>query len=122
MMEMADYWLLEKQLVHKLFKVLVPRFESYRGPVTKIFNAPREYPAAPSRSYFKRSILELRGNPYPPILPDASYRNKHLIHNVLLEAAMREFKAEEREKKLESQEQENETEKVQMIVEEKSKE
>lgn len=98
-MEMADYWLLEKQLVHKLFKVICPRFENYQGPVTKMFNAPREYPALPERAYFKRSVLELKGNPYPPILPDISYRNKNLIHNVLLNNARRDFYKENKQEK-----------------------
>ncbi|CAG9808607.1 unnamed protein product [Chironomus riparius] len=106
MMEMADYWLLEKQLVHKLFKVLCPRFENENGSVTKMFNAPRVYPADPKRAYFKRVVLELKGNPYPTITPDSSYRNKNLIHNVLLDAAMKDFYAEkERQQQLLEQEQ-----------------
>ncbi|XP_065075837.1 large ribosomal subunit protein bL17m-like [Ochlerotatus camptorhynchus] len=35
-MEMADYWLTEKQLVHKLFKVLAPRFEEYKVSSTRM--------------------------------------------------------------------------------------
>lgn len=91
---MADYWLLEKQLVHKLFKVICPRFENANSSVTRMFNAPRQYPADPKRVYFKRVVLELKGNPYPAITPDVSYRNKNLIHNVLLEAAMKDYYAE----------------------------
>lgn len=94
MMEMADYWLLEKQLVHKLFKVLCPRFESCNGPVTTMFNAPRKYPSDEKKRYYKRVVLELKGNPYPPILPPSTYRNKSLIHNVLLDAAMKDYYAE----------------------------
>lgn len=106
-MEMADYWLLEKQLVHKLFKVLCPRFENANGSVTKMFNAPRLYPADPNgRTHFKRVVLELKGNPYPSISPDSSYRNKNLIHNVLLDAAMKDFYAEkERQQQLSEKEQ-----------------
>lgn len=104
MMDMADYWLLEKQLVHKLFKVICPRFENLNGPATKMFNAPRQYPADPKRAYFKRVVLELKGNPYPAITPDLSYRNKNLIHNVLLEAAMKDFRAErERQQEVNSE-------------------
>lgn len=88
---MADYWMLEKQLVHKLFKVLVPRFQNFTSPVTTMYRAPREYPAPTHKKlYFERSLLELKGNPYPAIANN-TYRNKNLIHNVLLDAAKREF-------------------------------
>ena len=56
-MELADFWILEKQLVHKLFKVLVPRYEDYTHAVTKMYKAPRNYPG----HYHARSVLELRG-------------------------------------------------------------
>lgn len=88
-METADFWLLEKQLVHKLFKVLVPRFENYNISYTRMFRAPKDYPG-PS---FERSVLELRGNPYPPLYPDQS-QNRNLIHNVLLDEARKEFRKE----------------------------
>ncbi|XP_067644850.1 large ribosomal subunit protein bL17m [Eurosta solidaginis] len=88
-MELADYWLLEKQLVHKLFKVLVPRFESSNLSYTRIYKAPRDYPGM----YYKKSVLELRGNPYPPLLPDYS-NNRNLIHNVLLDEARKDYRRE----------------------------
>jgi hypothetical protein len=56
-MELADYWLLEKQLVHKLFKVLVPRFENCPVSYTRMYRAPRPCPGPK----FKRAVLELRG-------------------------------------------------------------
>lgn len=56
-MEMADFWLLEKQLVHKLFKVLAPRFENYTISYTRMYKASRLYP----EGQYPRSILELRG-------------------------------------------------------------
>ena len=57
-MEMADWWLEEKQLVHKLFKVLVPRYQDYPTAYTRIFNGPNTYPA---KAYGGTSILELKG-------------------------------------------------------------
>jgi hypothetical protein len=56
-MELADYWLLEKQLVHKLFKVLVPRFENSPVSYTRMYRAPRPCPG----HKYKRAVLELRG-------------------------------------------------------------
>ncbi|XP_045480073.1 39S ribosomal protein L17, mitochondrial [Harmonia axyridis] len=88
-MEMADYWLIEKQLVHKLFKVLVPRFQDYNVSYTKLYRAPK--PPIPGDQNPK-AVLELRGHPYPSLLPDNS-SNKNLIHNVLLEEAKRAYRA-----------------------------
>ncbi|XP_022221825.1 39S ribosomal protein L17, mitochondrial [Drosophila obscura] len=86
-MELADYWLLEKQLVHKLFKVLVPRYENYNVSYTRMYKAPRDYPGM----YYRQSVLELRGNPYPSLLMDQS-QNRNLLHNVLLDEARKEFR------------------------------
>lgn len=89
-MELADFYLLEKQLVHKLFKVLVPRFENCKVSYTRMYKAPREYPGV----YYKRSVLELRGNPYPPLLPDLT-RNRNFLHNILLDEAYKDFKRQQ---------------------------
>lgn len=86
-MELADYWLLEKQLVHKLFKVLVPRYENYNLSYTRMYKAPRDYPGI----YYRQSVLELRGNPYPTLATDHS-QNRNLLHNVLLDEARKEFR------------------------------
>jgi len=87
-MEMADYWILEKQIIHKLFKVLVPRFQDYQSSYTRIFKAPTEYPSG-----YEKVVIELKGNPYPSLLPDL-HQNRNLIHNVLLDEAKREYRAE----------------------------
>lgn len=55
-MDMANYWLLEKQLIHKLFKVLVPRYESYNVSYTRILKLSTMYP-----NNRARAVLELRG-------------------------------------------------------------
>ena len=57
-MEMADYWLDEKQLVHKLFKVLVPRYKDSKTSFTRMVLAPNTYPGKSSGS----AVLELRGS------------------------------------------------------------
>lgn len=94
-MAMADYWLLDKTLVHKLFKVFAPRYENYTTSLTRMYKAPREYPCLDiEKRYRARSVLELRGNPYPPIAPDQSQKNRNLIHNVLLDEAKKEFNRE----------------------------
>lgn len=120
-MEMADFWLLEKQLVHKLFKVLVPRYETSGKSYTVMHRAPKEYPGHTR----ERVVLELRGHPFPSVLPDTE-KNKYFIHNVLLDEARREYMREKMKEKnareeLESRMKENETvvttEKVEEIKE-----
>ncbi|KAK9870263.1 hypothetical protein WA026_006351 [Henosepilachna vigintioctopunctata] len=88
-MEMADYWLVEKQIVHKLFKVLVPRFQDYGISYTKLYRAPKR--PIPEDQY-EKAVLELRGNPYPPLL-HGTHNNKNLIHNILLEEAKKAYRA-----------------------------
>ncbi|VEN59010.1 unnamed protein product [Callosobruchus maculatus] len=84
-MEMADYWLVEKQLIHKLFKVLAPRYENYTVAYTRMLPAPRSYPG------YLKAVLELKGNPYPSLLPD-THTNRNLIHNVLLDEAKKAYR------------------------------
>ncbi|GJQ74977.1 mRpL17 [Trypoxylus dichotomus] len=86
-MEMADYWLIEKQLVHKLFKVLAPKYQDYTISYTRMYKAPRPYPG----EKHLKAVLELRGNPYPPLVPNAS-TNRNFIHNILLDEARREYR------------------------------
>lgn len=95
-MEMADFWLVEKQLVHKLFKVLVPRYETCPLSYTKMWKAPREYPG----SFRLRAVLELRGNPFPSLEQQTSTR-RNLLHNVLLDEARKESFREKLEKSAE---------------------
>lgn len=88
-MELANYWILEKQLVHKLFKVLVPRYQNYTTSFTKLHNAPCVYPGLP----YKRAVLELRGNVYPSVEQHNPYQHT-LLHNILLDAAGKEYRLE----------------------------
>ncbi|KAJ8919576.1 hypothetical protein NQ315_002198 [Exocentrus adspersus] len=87
-MEMADYWLVEKQCVHKLFKVLVPRYQNSTSSYTRLLSAPKPYPGTGDL----RAVLELKGNPYPSLLPD-THTNRNLIHNVLLDEAKKVYRS-----------------------------
>lgn len=69
-MELADFWLKEKQLVHKLFKVLVPRYIDFQSSFTSLYKmAPKYERNADTKreqweSYFlhrERAVLELKG-------------------------------------------------------------
>lgn len=57
-MDAASYWLSEKALVHKLFKVLVPRYENHQSAYTSLFKAPLAYP----KTFRATSVLELKGS------------------------------------------------------------
>lgn len=87
-MEMANYWLVEKQLIHKLFKVLVPRYMNYNISYSNIFNSPGAYP----NDGYKKAILELRGNPYPPLVQSFN-SNGNIIHNILLHEAKKAYRS-----------------------------
>ncbi|XP_026816346.1 39S ribosomal protein L17, mitochondrial [Rhopalosiphum maidis] len=102
-MEMADYWIEEKQLIHKLFKVLVPRFNDYQTSYTMLYRAPKAYPEI----VYPRSVLELRGNPFPAILPQRSDQ-RNFIHNVLLDEAKKAYRAEKYEEITKSLEEQRE--------------
>lgn len=56
-MELADYWIEEKQVVHKLFKVLAPRYQNYKVAYTRMYKLTGEYP----EGRYPRSVLELKG-------------------------------------------------------------
>uniref|UniRef100_A0A0B6YAR0 Large ribosomal subunit protein bL17m n=1 Tax=Arion vulgaris TaxID=1028688 RepID=A0A0B6YAR0_9EUPU len=85
-MELANFWLLEKDLVHKLFKVLVPRYKNYKTCYTDLHKLAITYPGYGSHN----GLLELRGNPWPPVI--AKQRDtKQLLSNVLLSAARRDY-------------------------------
>lgn len=87
-MEMANFWITEKQYIHKLFKVLAPRFQTCPLSYTRMYKAPKHYPDTTHR---ERAVLELRGNPYPALKPNLNF-NKNFIHNVLLEEAKKEYR------------------------------
>lgn len=56
-MELADYWIEEKQVIHKLFKVLAPRFENCTTAYTRVHKVTGNYPDG----RYPRTLLELRG-------------------------------------------------------------
>ncbi|XP_011496270.1 PREDICTED: 39S ribosomal protein L17, mitochondrial [Ceratosolen solmsi marchali] len=91
-MELANFWILEKQLIYKLFNVFVPRYKSYCTSFTRIYNCPRDYPG----SYRKKVVLELKGNPYPSIYTHSSDGN--LLQNVLLSEAKKQYHIKHYEK------------------------
>ncbi|KAI0979795.1 hypothetical protein GJ496_002993 [Pomphorhynchus laevis] len=94
-MQVMDYWILEKDLIHKMFKVLVPRFSHFSGPYTIQHRLSKEKPCKSKVDV----MLELKGNPYPRIIPDlTNYR--YTLTNVLIRNAIREVKNENKYKQI----------------------
>ncbi|ESN90216.1 hypothetical protein HELRODRAFT_90898 [Helobdella robusta] len=56
-MDMLDYWILEKDLIYKLFNELIPRYKSYDKSITKIYQLPTVFPG----KGVKLGVLELKG-------------------------------------------------------------
>ena len=90
-MELANWWLTDKSLVHKLFKVLVPRFQDMSCSYTRMLKAPMIFkPEGGVYEGKERVVLELRGNPFPPLYYSNTEPNRAQIHNVLLNEARRD--------------------------------
>ncbi|XP_071958731.1 large ribosomal subunit protein bL17m-like [Antedon mediterranea] len=86
-MKLADYYLYEKQLIHKLFKVLVPRFERNKsGPYTRLLKVPGY-----NENGIPTAFIEYKGNPYPPLRPEKK-KNPDWIINQLIRGAMADLK------------------------------
>ncbi|CAL1610375.1 unnamed protein product [Knipowitschia caucasica] len=78
-MRMASFWLTEKDLVPKLFKVLAPRFESETNGYTRMARLPNRE----NLDRAKMAVLEYKGNPFPPLYP-AKRENELTLINQLL--------------------------------------
>jgi len=99
-MDLANWWLTDKTLVPKLFKVLAERYRDWPVglPYTRLLRAPKpiipQYDEGnPNANHaYERAVLELKGNPYPP-LPGPFQRNSNpgLLHNILLEEARKDY-------------------------------
>ncbi|GAV01315.1 hypothetical protein RvY_12049 [Ramazzottius varieornatus] len=83
-METVDFYMIEKDLVHKTFKLFVPRFARFEPPYTKIHFIPTQ------NREIKRVLLELKGNPFPPVEPRPLDRKGSLV-NILLAEAKRDY-------------------------------
>ncbi|EPQ09383.1 39S ribosomal protein L17, mitochondrial, partial [Myotis brandtii] len=61
-LHMADFCLTEKDLVPKLFQVLVPRYQGQNGGYTRMLQIPNR-----NKQYWaKMAVIEYKGNCLPP--------------------------------------------------------
>jgi len=103
-METCNYYLKEKDLIHKLFKVYVPRYRNCTTAYTSIYQLPTFYGINPERPEDERNyilyhpvVLEMKGHPYPPVVTKPEIHRNSLL-NVLLEAARKQYALEKRQK------------------------
>ncbi|TMS36476.1 hypothetical protein L596_003627 [Steinernema carpocapsae] len=88
-MEMVDWWLMEKDLVTKLFDVLVPRYQGVEQPFTSIYQLPTmrvEAYIQKKRIFYRHNeiaILELNGNPFPSVIASSEDRSSSLLNELL---------------------------------------
>ncbi|XP_020796111.1 39S ribosomal protein L17, mitochondrial [Boleophthalmus pectinirostris] len=78
-MKMASFWLTEKDLVPKLFKVLAPRFETQTNGYTRMARLPNRT----NLDRAKMAVLEYKGNPFPPLYPVKRQNELTLINQLL---------------------------------------
>ncbi|XP_047908240.1 large ribosomal subunit protein bL17m [Anser cygnoides] len=78
-MRMANFWLTEKDLIHKLFKVLAPRFQPHPGSYTRLL----QIPSRDGTDRAKMAVIELKGNPYPPLIRPRRDSEKTLLNQLL---------------------------------------
>lgn len=95
-MALANYWLKDKSLIHKLFKVFVPRYENQASSFTALHMLGKDYSynAMPFTDRmnagfgpvfrYGEAVLEMRGNPLPPIIRPR-LNKKGLLTNVLID-------------------------------------
>ena len=85
----------DRTAVHKLFKVLVPRFKDFTTSYTKLFHQPQQiittFEGNIAGKYGHKVTVELRGNPYPKLQYSNITANKKTIHNVLLAEAAKDY-------------------------------
>lgn len=83
--EMVDWWIMDGDIREKFFEVYVPRFREKEdfGPFTSLYFIQDD----PSEGHFHRGVIELNGNPYPPIVIEQMVYSHNLL-NVLLKNAI----------------------------------
>ncbi|XP_051005112.1 39S ribosomal protein L17, mitochondrial [Acomys russatus] len=79
-MRMADFWLTEKDLIPKLFKVLAPRFQGHNGSYTRMLQIPN----SKEQDRAKMAVIEYKGNCLPPLPLPHRNNNLTLLNQLLL--------------------------------------
>lgn len=96
-MALANFWLREKNLIHKLFKVFVPRYLDHTSSFTALhmlgtdcsryLEPESEWRRNPAKwNIQSEAVLEMKGNSLPPIIRP-KLELSGLLNNVLMDGA-----------------------------------
>ncbi|KAI3385070.1 hypothetical protein SNEBB_009790 [Seison nebaliae] len=87
--KLVDYYLREKDLLPKFYKLLLKRYENFDGPYTKVYKLTPNYPSWTPHP----GILELVNNPLPPLNSFVEQKvNPFTLTNQLISAMRNEKK------------------------------
>ncbi|XP_072514930.1 large ribosomal subunit protein bL17m [Salminus brasiliensis] len=78
-MKMANFWLTEKDLIPKLFKVLAPRFENHSRAYTQMARLPNRE----NLDRASMAVIEYKGNPFPPLYRVKQDNELNLVNQLL---------------------------------------
>ena len=87
--DMLEYWTPKQTHKDKLFNVLVPRYADHDKNYTRLAMLP-PWSDSYTHSYRKMAVLELKGNPLPPL--PMKEKNPYTLQNVLIAAAKKDWK------------------------------
>jgi len=93
-MKLADYYINDKHLIHKLFQVIVPRYDVNvlaMGNYSRLYRVKPRGDGINPRQTQERCVLELVGNPFPPLEPATTKPHKNNLLNVLLRRLKNRF-------------------------------
>uniref|UniRef100_A0A183AIA6 Large ribosomal subunit protein bL17m n=1 Tax=Echinostoma caproni TaxID=27848 RepID=A0A183AIA6_9TREM len=96
-LELVVFWLTKPHLVEKLFKVFVPRYRFYDRAYTSLFRLPpAQHPSPHAQSFHGFGVLELHGNPWPPVRGPVSepFKDRYLV-NILVAGALKHARAQQ---------------------------
>ena len=86
--DMLEYWVPEEQSKNKLFNVLMPRYSQHTKNYTRLAML-TEWCDSYTQGYRKMAVLELKGNPLPPL--PVKEKNPHTLQNILISAAKEDW-------------------------------
>nr|AFM88700.1 39S ribosomal protein L17, mitochondrial precursor [Callorhinchus milii] len=78
-MKMANFWLTEKDLLPKLFRVLAPRFAARGSGYVDLHRIPNRE----NLDRAKMAVVEFKGNPFPPIPSGRRDSDRSLVNQLL---------------------------------------
>nr|CAB3263961.1 39S ribosomal protein L17, mitochondrial-like [Phallusia mammillata] len=87
--DMIKFWAPREEIQSKLLNDLVPRFKEHKSDFTRLAVLSKQYCAEPRQSFHRYAVLELKGNPLPPL--PIQEKNPHTLQNVLIAAAQEEM-------------------------------